>query len=254
MVSVIIPTSIGGFTHIATVLPLLELEPDKEIIIGDNGSRDGTVNYLSMHECTVVCNNKNLGFAIANNKCARIAQGEYLLFLNNDTVITPGFLQEMVNVFTHDEKIAVVGCLILEANDKQVQNAGIMFTEDYIPYELGPELPGFSPGIAYQDDRVHVVREVPAITGACLMIKKEVFWEVGGFDELYVNGWEDNDLCLKVREKGYKIFYTGKTKIRHKRFGSRGRFNHERENRTRYDSIWVHTGRAKKVLKGFLNG
>lgn len=253
-VSVIIPTMTGGFTHLAGLLPLLSLEPDKEIIIVDNASRDGTTNYLSNHECVVIVNKSNEGFAKANNKAALYARGEYLLFLNNDTRINPGFLQEMVNTFSADPKVGVVGCLILELEEKKVQHAGIMFTDEYVPYELGSVVPGITSGIPFNDDRVHAVREVPSVTGACLMVKKSLYQELGGFDEEYKNGWEDNDFVLKVREKGYKVYYTGKTYIRHRRFGSHGRLAWELQNRQRYDAIWVATGRAKKALGEFING
>ena len=84
------------------------------------------------------------------------------------------------------------------------------------------------------------------------MVSKKAFNDIGGFDENYINGWEDVDFCLKAREKGYKIFYNGNAVIAHQRFGSKnaGRFLKEQENRALYDSIWVNTGRAEKALKG----
>lgn len=255
MVSVIIPTTIQGFTHIARLIPALSLEPDIEIIVVDNGSHDGTTNFLSNYDCKIIVNKANLGFSKGVNQGARIAQGEYLLILNNDTMISQGFIKEMVKTFDMDEKIGVVGCLIMQlgGSEKKVQNAGVMFTQDYIPYELGLEQGDITPQLPFNDPRVHTVREVPGVTGACLMVKKSIWNEVGGLDEEYINGWEDNDFCLKVRELGYKIYYTGKTYISHLRFGSKsaGRFNHETANRQRYDNIWVHTKRAENILKGF---
>lgn len=255
-VSVLIPTCLGGFTHLARLMPGLSLECDKkaEIIIIDNASKDGTLQYLSNYQCTVIINKANEGFAKAHNKASKIAQGEYLLLLNNDTIVNPGVIEEMVKTFELDPKIGIVGCLIMKMDSKLVQHAGVMFTPDYIPYELGSEVPGIMPGIPFNDERVKSVREVPSVTAACMMIKKSIFNELGGFDERYINGWEDNDLVLRAREAGYKVWYTGQASIFHKRFGSAavGRYAHEMENRKLYDRTWVETNRAKTVLKGFI--
>lgn len=254
-VSTIIPTSIGGFTHIAGLMPLLSQESDNEIIVVDNNSKDGTLGYLGNYDCIVKINRMNLGFAKANNQGAKIAQGEFVLLLNNDTSITPGFIGEMVKTFDIDPKIAVVGCAIYTMeNPKRIQHAGVMFTEDYIPYELGLPIPGIAPGILKNDPRVLSIREVPSVTAACMMVRKSVYLELGGLNENYFCGWEDSDFVLRVREAGYKVWYNGKASILHKHFGSPGRFKHEQENRSLYDSIWVHSGRAEKVLGKFKHG
>lgn len=258
-VSIIIPTTTQGFTHIARLLPQLAIEAQQsnaEIIVIDNGSHDGTTNYLSNYDCTVIVNKANKGFSIANNQASRIAQGKYLLFLNNDTYVTPGFINEMKKTFEIKEEgkneVGAVGCLILEMGKKIVQNIGVCFTKDYVAYPLGAEQPDISPQIPYNDPRVHSIREVPAVTAACMMVNADMFKALGGFDEEYINGWEDNDLCLKIREAGWRIMYNGNATISHQRYGSKavGRFNHEQENRNRYDTIWVHTGRAEKALGG----
>lgn len=257
-VSVMIPTTVGGFTYLAKLLPILAQEPDSEMIIIDNCSRDGTLNYLTNYNCTVVVNKQNLGFSKGNNQGGRIAQGEYILCLNNDTMIKPGLIEEMVKTFELDPKIGIVGCLIylMDTSAKKVQHAGVMFTDEYLPYELGLEIASVAPGILPSDTRVTSVREVPSVTAACMMVKKEVWDKVGGFDEAYINGWEDQDFCLKARELGYKIWYTGKTFIHHRHFGSKsvGRFTHESENRNLFDRTWVASGRAKKVLGDFRQG
>lgn len=254
MVSIIIPTTSQGFVHLAKLLPLLSQEPDSEMIIIDNGSHDGTTNYLSNFDCRVIINKSNLGFAKAINDGVEIARGEHILVLNNDTIINPGFVAEMRKTFDLDPKIAIVGCLIMQmGSEKKVQNCGVCFTQEYVPYELGLEKADITPQILFNDPRVHSVREVPAVTGACMMIKKEIWNQLGGFNENFINGWEDNDFCLRAREAGYIIYYTGKTFITHLQYGSRnvGRFNSETQNRQLYDNIWVTTGRAKQVLGKF---
>lgn len=250
-VSIMIPTMTGGFTHLARLMPLLSKEPESEIIVIDNNSKDGTCNYLSNYQCTIIVNDVNRGFAYANNQAARIARGDYLLLLNNDTIINPGLIEKMLEVFTVDSQTAIVGCCIFGVElPKKILHAGVYFTPDYVPYELGQPVPGFAPGLTMNDERVSSIREVPAVTAACLMIKKSIYNEVEGLNEAYRNGWEDNDLCLRVREKGYKIFYTGKTHVLHRKFGSPGRFAHEIANRQLYDSTWIHSGRVQKIIGG----
>ena len=254
MISIIIPTTIGGIGYIAALMPQLSQEKDCEIIVIDNSSKDGTCNYLSQYDCKIVVNKIGRNFSQSNNQGAKIAQGDYLLFLNNDTTVTSGFSQKMLNVFSIDPKIGAVGCLIYTSDyPKRVQHAGIQFTENYLPYELGLEIPSISKGITNNDDLTMSVREVPSVTACCAMIKRSVFEQVNGFDEGYFTGWEDTDLMLRIREAGYKIWYTGLTHIFHKRFGSKnaGRMKFEEQNRARYDQTWVHTGRARNVLGDF---
>lgn len=260
-ISICIPSTIGGFQYLARLMPLLMVEASEnnaEIIIIDNHSNDGTLNYLGNYDCTVKVNKVNLGFAKAQNQAARIAQGEYLIFLNNDTIVYPGWIKAMIEVFEKsEEKIGIVGCLIyLMDGPKRIQHAGIMFTQEGLPYELGMEIPDYAQEIPLNDSRAHTVRRVPAVTAACMAVKKECWDEVGGFDEGYINGWEDTPFCLTAREKGWEIYYTGKTFIKHKHFGSKhaGRLNNEAVNRAKYDADWVTTGRAVAALKGFING
>lgn len=258
MITIQIPTTLGGFAHLAKLMPQLSQEAKEnnaEIIIIDNASKDGTMQYLSNYDLTVIVNKTNLGFAKAHNQASRIAQGEYLLLLNNDTVVPLGTLKILEETFSLDKNIGIVGCSIMKMDTHEIQHAGVMFTPDYVPYELGLKT-GISAGIPKNDPRVRSVREVPSVTGACMMIKKDLFKQLGGFDERYKNGWEDTDLVLRARELGYTVWYNGKAQILHKHFGSMsvGRFAFEAENRKLYDSIWVTTNRAKDVLKGFING
>lgn len=254
MVSVIIPTVTGGLNHLVRLMPLLALEQDVEVIVIDNWSRDGTSNYLAGYEVLLKINKEKRNFSQSNNQGAKYGQGDYFLFLNNDTAPDVGFTRKMVETFDCDLSIGVVGCCLITMDPpKRVQHAGVCFTTGYVPYELGLPQTDIGVGLAFNDPRVRSTREVPSVTAACMMVKKDVFFEVGGFDEEYINGWEDTDLVLKIREKGYKVWYNGEATVYHKHFGSRnaGRFNFEQQNRARYDRIWVDTNRAKSVLNGF---
>lgn len=250
-VTTIIPTTRGGLTYITRLLPKLITEPT-EIVVIDNSSRDGTTNYLSSNfDCVIKVNNPGRNFSQSNNQGANLSGTEYLLFLNNDTWNQKGFIQKMISTFDIDPNIAVVGCRIYTMdNPKRVQHAGVMFNQEYVPYELGLSIMDGLPELKPNDTRVTSIREVPSVTACCMMVKKSVFEEVGGFDEQYITGWEDTDLVLRIRELGYKVWYNGEAIIYHQKFGSRsaGRFTYEEQNRKRYDDIWVHTGRAKKIV------
>ena len=255
MITVITPTVTGGLFYLSELVPTIERQtPPHEFILIDNASRDGTTNYMGFHAATLKINAVKMNFSQSNNYGASIAKGDYLLFLNNDTKLEDNVLDKMLNVFSLDAKIAIVGVQIrLMKHPRKVHHAGVMFTEKYEPYELGLSQPFGIPELPGNDQRTWSVREVPAVTAACMMVRKDVFNEVGGFDEEYNNGWEDVDLNLKVREKGYKVYYTGETFVHHHHFGSRdrGRFNFETENRARYEDKWMKTGKAKEILKGF---
>lgn len=258
MISVITPTSTGGLSYLVDLVPSLERQTiPYEFILIDNASRDGTTNYMGHHDSLIKINVTRMNFSQSNNYGAKLASGNYFLFLNNDTRLEPNLLEEMVNTFNSDSSIGVVGCqLRLMKPPYKVHHAGIMFTDKYEPYELGLSQPFGVAELPKSDPRVNAVREVPAVTAACMMVRRDVFFDIGGFDENYVFGWEDSDFNLRVRQKGYKIYYTGRSWAYHHHFGSRdrGRFAHETENRARYEDLWMKTGKAKEVLNGFREG
>lgn len=255
MVSVIIPTTTGGLTHLAGLMPELSKEIEDingELIVIDNNSKDGTGQYLSNYRCTIVHNTDRKNFSQSLNVGSRIASTGMLLYLNNDTRIKRGFIREMLDTFSVSENIGVVGCLLYRLSDRKIQHAGVCFTDNYVPYELGLPVPDVTPGLLESDPRVHSVREVPSVTAACMMVPHDVWGKIH-FDEGYFYGWEDTDFVLKARERGYKVYYTGKSHVFHVHMGSKnaGRLALEAQNRARYDAIWVDTGRAKKVLGDF---
>jgi GT2 family glycosyltransferase len=255
MISIITPTTRGGLTYLASLVPTVEMQTaEHELIVVDNASRDGTSNYLGNHDCIIKVNSIKMNFSQSNNYGATLSHGDYLLFLNNDTFLQPNLLEEMLRVFEIDEKIGVVGCQLRLMSTNKVHHAGIMYTDKYEPYELGLSTPFGIPELPNNDPRITSTREVPSVTSACMMVKKNVFYETGGgFDEKYIFGWEDVDFNLKVKEKGYKIYYTGRSFAHHKHFGGKdqGRFRYEKENRARYEEIWMNTGRAKAILGDF---
>ena len=178
-----------------------------DVIIVDNGSKDGTVSYLDLKKekfpkiVTIVKNKTNLGFAKGCNQGAKLVKGEYILFLNNDVFVYPKWLQNMVKCLEKDDTRAIVGAKLLYPQTKKIQHAGVIILPHGYPTHQCRNFPHDHP-------KVNVERLFPAVTAACLLIKTEIFWGVGGFDERFgIGSYEDVDLCLKVQKKGYKIVY-----------------------------------------------
>ncbi len=217
-----------------------------EVVIVDNASTDGTGEFLRTLEgdVRVIANPANLGFAKACNQGAREAAGEYLLFLNNDTAPRAGWLEALLAAADGDPRTGVVGARLLFPDDT-IQHAGVAILEDS-PYPLSPV--HLHHGAPTDTPPATLEREVDAVTGACLLIRRDVFREIGGFDEGYLNGYEDVDLCLRVREGGRRILYAPASVVYHDESATPRRHDRERENLARLHKTWL--GRLDTVLPG----
>jgi len=209
-----------------------------EIIIVNNASNasiDGTDQYLEQLEkkksnVKVIYNEENLGFAKANNQAATIASGKYLVFLNNDTEPLQGWLEEMVKLAESDESIGVVGSKLLYPNGT-IQHAGVAIGRDRVPYHIFK-------GCDANDPRVNKLREFKIVTGACLLISRELFMNVGMLDEEFINGHEDIDLCFRVKERGKKVIYCPNSVLYHYESISEGRMDSREHNLERTFKKW----------------
>lgn len=204
-----------------------------EVIIVDNASTDETPALLAglRGDVQVIRNQENLGFAQACNQGAKAARGRYLVFLNNDTVPQSGWLEPLVREAEEHADVAVVGSKLLYPNGT-VQHAGVAVSRiGLIPYHLYRGFPADAPAVNRR-------REFQAVTAACMLIRREVFEEVGGFDEGYRNGFEDVDLCLKVRERGGKIVYQPKSVLYHLESQTPGRKTYDEDNSRRLLARW----------------
>lgn len=147
----------------------------------------------------------NRGFSGANNLGASRATANVLLFLNSDVIPQhPGWVDAMLQVLAQDDGVGIVGARLLFP-DGSLQHAGMEFQRDEQFGIWTNQHPNI--GTAPKFDR-NEPREVPAVTGACLMIRRTVFDEIGGWDNGYLIGdFEDSDLCLAARSKGYRVVY-----------------------------------------------
>ena len=178
---------------------------DFEIIIVDNGSsQPELLEYLEECPHVVLSFPGDFNFSTINNFAAAKASGEYLIFLNNDTeVIRPEWIQAMLE-HAQRKEVGVVGAKLLYP-DGLVQHAGIVLVRNQIPDHVHRFAHSCDQG---RQGMVDVIRNYNAVTGACMMIRADVFNEVGGFDESFPIIFNDVDLCFKVRARGYLIVYT----------------------------------------------
>ena len=218
-----------------TTLASATTMPEYEVIVVDNASTDGTAEFLAAlgGDVQVIRNQENHGFAIACNQGAKAARGEFLLFLNNDTIPTEGWLNALVDEVERHPDVAVVGSKLLY-EDGTIQHAGVAFSRIWFsPYHIYRGFPAAAPVVNRR-------REFQCVTAACMLVRREVFECVGGFDDGYRNGFEDVDLCLKIGERGWKIVYQPNSVVYHLESQTPGRKAHERENSKRLLARWGH--------------
>lgn len=183
---------------------------ENEIIIIDNNSTDETAKLLEFlgAKIRVVKNSDNKGFVEACNQGAAEAKGEYLVFLNNDTIVQNNWLEALIETFERDERAGIVGSMIIYP-DNHLQEAGAVIWNDGTAATYGwSENP--------RDLRFNFAREVDYCSGASLMIPKNLFEKIGGFDMRYAPAYyEDTDLCMSVRTEGFKVVYQPASKVIH---------------------------------------
>ncbi|TKJ42387.1 hypothetical protein CEE37_01520 [candidate division LCP-89 bacterium B3_LCP] len=197
---------------------------DYEIIVIDNASDDGSSDMLKDEadngKLKHIYNEQPRHFAASCNQGAETACGDYLVFLNNDIVAKDGWLREMMVVAEKSPDVGAVGAKLLYP-DGTIQHAGVAFhyfesLGQFRPYHLFRTFPADS-------ETVNKVREFQAVTGACMLTPASVFQEIGGFDEGYVNCFEDIDYCLHLGAKGLKIIYAPQAELIHYEGQTKGR-------------------------------
>lgn len=172
-----------------------------EVIVVDDGSTDGTVEYLdSCSGIRVIRHDENLGFVQSVNDGADVARGRYLHLLNNDTIVLPGWMPSLIRTFESRDNVAAVGSQ-LRAPDRSISEAGALVWRD-------GNTARFMRGRAPSDPGAAFPREVDYCSGASLMIRSDVFRELGGLSPEFAPAYyEDVDLCFRIRAAGYRVLY-----------------------------------------------
>ena len=172
-----------------------------EIIIADDCSTDLTKNIgQCISGIKVIRNKKNLKFLLNCNNAAKTAKGQYILFLNNDTQVQEHWLKPLVDLIESKQDIGMVGSKLVYP-DGLLQEAGGILWKDGSAWNYGNRQNPSNPEYNY-------VKEVDYISGASIMIKHDLWNEIGGFDERFVPAYcEDSDLAFEVRKHGYKVMY-----------------------------------------------
>jgi len=223
-VSIIIPTRDKVEYLSACIRSIIEKTsyPGYEIIVVDNNSSDPeTLAYLEslpQNNIRVLAYPHPYNFHKINNFAASKAEGEIFVFLNNDTeVLSSDWLSELAGWVSRPE-IGIAGAKLLRP-DETIQHAGIimgMLGHGSHVFD-GAQENTYGPFGSSE-----WVRNYQAVTGACLAIRKQVFLELGGFDEIYQVGYGDIDLCLRCGRVGYRVIYTPFARLMHHEGGTRG--------------------------------
>ncbi len=193
-----------------------------EIIIVDNGSKDGTIDILKeKKEITLVQNGKNEGYARACNQGAKIAGGKYLFFANPDIEFEDNIPDKIFIFLSKNKDYAGGGFTHIHRHGKiqRICAGHIVKPLDHFAEQLG--LYGLLPSVRTFNARFFPLRgyktDHPAefICGGCFLIRKEIFQELSGFDEKFLAYFEDMDFCRRLKNKGYRLFYWGSQRIIH---------------------------------------
>ena len=201
-----------------------------EFLWVDDASSDSSADWVrSLSEPhKLLKNTHSRGFAGANNTAAEAAKGEWLVFLNNDLIFFQPWLEPMLVPLSQPE-IGAVGNVQINPATQLIDHAGMFFDQGGIPRQA----------------RKHTLR-VPvgeytswnSLSAACLAMSKELFLEIGGFDENYRSGWEDVDLCVRLRLNRKRLLCANKSHVQHIGGGTEGSHQHNEANRSLFLSKW----------------
>ncbi|PYK18942.1 MAG: hypothetical protein DME56_11830 [Verrucomicrobia bacterium] len=218
-----------------------------EVIVVDDCSTDETSESVRQIPGIVYLRNEtNSGFIASCNRGAEKARAQYLVFLNNDTLVRDGWLRVLLDTFSEDPKAGIVGSKLIYP-DGRLQEAGGIIWQDASGWNYGKFDDRQKPEYNY-------LREVDYCSAAALMISKSLFENVGGFDSRYAPAYyEDTDLAFKVRQAGYKVLYQPLSEVVHYEGATggtdlkTGTKKHQEINRSVFAEKWAAELKTKSV-------
>ena len=194
-----------------------------EVIIVDNASDDGSVELIreKFPNVILVANKTNLGFGKANNIGLQMAKGKYLLILNPDTLVQEDTFEKLISFFERTPDAGMIGCKTLNPDGTLQLSCRRSFPGPWTSFCKVTGLSSIFPkskifakyNLTYLDE--NKTCEVDALSGSFMLMKKEAYEKVGGFDEQFFMYGEDLDLCYRVQKAGYKVYYVPETQIIH---------------------------------------
>lgn len=225
----------NGKEYLTRCLASLEAQTyrDFEVIVVDNGSTDSSVTFLRERYPTVhlICNDRNLGFARANNQGFAVARGRYIVILNNDTQAEPRWLEALVNAAERHPEIGSFAPLVL-FNDRRdtVDSAGLTVSV------LGH---GIQNLLGERVERVGSVREVFGVSGTAALFRQELLRDVGLFDENYFAYYEDVDLAWRARLRGWRALLVPEAVVYHAHSATLGRGSPFKKRLLTRNRLWT---------------
>jgi len=216
VVSIVIPTYRQSHYTLIGLESLLAnpCQTPFEVIVVDNASDDDTEALLGRFDnIRVARNGHNLGFGEACNRGIGLARGEFVCLLNNDTLLTPGWLDELVGTIRSRPDCGGVGAKLIHPSGLLQEAGGIIWRDG--------SNHGYGRGSDPAEPEFEYVREVDYCSAACFLARKSLLRSLGGFDPRYSPAYyEDTDLCMAIREAGYRILYQPRACVFHFEFGS----------------------------------
>lgn len=191
-----------------------------ELMLVDNASIDGSVEYIRSHypQVRIIRSEKNVGFASGNNLGAREAVGQYVVFLNNDMWVDPNFVRELVRAMQCEPDIVCAGAKILNWDGTRIDFAGAAAHFAGYAYQEGLGNPAST-------DRFTEAQPILFACGGAMMVDRQVFLDVGGFDDDYFIYYEDLDLGWRLWILGYKVVLAPKAIVYHRHHGTMSSFS-----------------------------
>ena len=218
LVSIVIPTY-GRLDLVYRLLLSIVMQDDQsikyEVIVAEDASESGCNIGKYVSGITLIRNKQNLGFLKNCNHAVSQAKGKYVVLLNNDTYVTKNWLKELLTPFNSNERTGLVGAKLLYPNGN-IQEAGGIVWNNGQPWNVAKGKDSYHCEYNY-------TREVDYLSGAALCIKKQLWNDLGGFDERYTPAYyEDTDLAFKAKAAGYKVIYAALCNIVHDEGQSHG--------------------------------
>lgn len=214
------PPTVSNHSQNETTLSPLS---NAEVIVVDNNSRDGTIEFLNplFPSVKFIANVENKGFSSANNQALHGATGELILFLNPDTILPEDFFLKVIPVIEMTSTIGALGVQMINGSGKYLEESKRGFPKSWVSFCKLSGLTSIFPRsrifakyyLGHLDKEQN--HEVQALSGACMLVRKNVLDDIDGFDERFFMYAEDIDLSYRISKAGYRNFYFAKTTIIH---------------------------------------